>query len=234
MSLRVLIVEDNDVARRFLVRVVRDSFSDDLVFDEAHDCESARRLLDTERRAGAADPYRLILCDLEQPQGGSIELLADLVHHPAIKIATTLHSDDEYLFPAVAQGVSGYLLKEDRFEVLVEELQKVVKGHPPLSPAIARRMLGHFRAHQGLGSTAGSSGFGPIARATGSPLPGALPQLSHNENEVLNYISKGFTLKEVARHMGVHWFAVSEHIRQVYRKLAQISAAIGPAAIRAA
>jgi two-component system, NarL family, nitrate/nitrite response regulator NarL len=29
--------------------------------------------------------------------------------------------------------------------VLVEELQKIVRGQPPLSPAIARRLLTHFR-----------------------------------------------------------------------------------------
>jgi two-component system nitrate/nitrite response regulator NarL len=41
-------------------------------------------------------------------------------------------------------GADGYLLKEDRFEVLVEELQKIVRGQPPLSPAIARRLLHPF------------------------------------------------------------------------------------------
>jgi DNA-binding NarL/FixJ family response regulator len=61
------------------------------------------------------------------------------------KIVTTLYSDDDHLFPALQCGADGYLLKEDRFEVLVEELQKIVRGQPPLSPAIARRLLTHFR-----------------------------------------------------------------------------------------
>ena len=146
MAIRVLIVEDNPVARQFLVRVVRESFSDEILITEAADLETARRALG----GGAAprspaDGFRLILTDLELPDGNGLELLAELTQYPATKIVTTLYSDDEHLFPALQCGADGYLLKEDRFEVLVEELQKIVRGQPPLSPAIARRLLTHFR-----------------------------------------------------------------------------------------
>ena len=43
MAVKVLIVEDNPVARSFLCRVVRESFSDAIVITEAGDLESARR-----------------------------------------------------------------------------------------------------------------------------------------------------------------------------------------------
>ena len=59
-----------------------------------------------------------------------MELLAELARYPATKIVTTLYSDDDHLFPALQCGADGYLLKEDRFEVLVEELQKIVRGQP--------------------------------------------------------------------------------------------------------
>ena len=45
MSIRVLIVEDNAVARSFLTRVVRESFSDEIRFSEASDLESALSLI---------------------------------------------------------------------------------------------------------------------------------------------------------------------------------------------
>lgn len=199
MSIRVLIVEDNAVARSFLTRVVRESFSDEIRFSEASDLDSARQWLGIgpgEQAHAPADGFRLILCDLEQPDKAGLELLAQLADYPAIKIATTLHSDDEHLFPALLCGANGYLLKEDRFEVLVEELQRIVRGQPPLSPAMARRMLGQFRLHDSL---------------------------STQENEVLTYLSKGFTIKEIARLMGIKWQAVNDHVRMVYRKLAQAS-----------
>jgi DNA-binding NarL/FixJ family response regulator len=151
MPVKVLILEDNPGARSFLCRVVRESFSDAHHITEAGDLESARRKI---QLAGGAqglhgvDPFKLILVDLELPDGNGLDLLAELVQYPATKIVTTLYSDDDHLFPALQHGADGYLLKEDRFEVLVEELQKIVRGQPPLSPAIARRLLTHFR-HRG-------------------------------------------------------------------------------------
>ncbi|MEP6505410.1 MAG: response regulator, partial [Betaproteobacteria bacterium] len=138
MAVKVLILEDNPAAREFLGRVVRESFSDTITIVEAGDLDTARRAV---RIAGGAqgyhgvDPFKLILVDLELPDGSGVELLEELRQYPATKIVTTLYSDDEHLFPALQAGADGYLLKEDRFELLVEELQKIVRGQPPLSPA---------------------------------------------------------------------------------------------------
>ena len=169
---KVLIVEDNPVARSFLCRVVRESFSDTIVITEAGDLESARRHIARDRRPAGRPrrrPFKLILVDLELPDGNGMELLAELARYPATKIVTTLYSDDDHLFPALQCGADGYLLKEDRFEVLVEELQKIVRGQPPLSPAIARRLLTHFR--HGAGGVA-DSGFAPMSGFQSQP-PGA-------------------------------------------------------------
>ena len=232
MPVKVLIVEDNPVARSFLTRVVRESFSDTLLITEAGDLETARRQI-AAQRAGepASEPFKLILVDLELPDGNGMELLAELVQYPATKIVTTLYSDDDHLFPALQCGADGYLLKEDRFEVLVEELQKIVRGQPPLSPAIARRLLTHFR-HGPLGPGAGggsASNSDPMPLASGfqssrpMPLGRGAPldheRLTPRESEVLTYLSKGFTIKEIASLMGIKWFTVNDHIKSIYKKL---------------
>jgi DNA-binding NarL/FixJ family response regulator len=226
MAVKVLIVEDNPVARSFLGRVVRESFSDTLVITEAGDLESARRLVATQSGQSAiapSDPFKLVLVDLELPDGNGMELLAELARYPATKIVTTLYSDDDHLFPALQCGADGYLLKEDRFEVLVEELQKIVRGQPPLSPAIARRLLTHFRH----GSPGGDSGFAPLPSGFQSSRPMPLgkgapldhERLTPRESEVLTYLSKGFTIKEIASLMGIKWFTVNDHIKSIYKKL---------------
>ncbi|HZE90146.1 MAG TPA: response regulator transcription factor [Rhizobacter sp.] len=229
MAIKVLIVEDNPVARSFLCRVVQESFSDEIVITEAGDLETARRqmgLLAPTAPETATHPFKLILVDLELPDGNGMELLSQLAQYPATKIVTTLYSDDDHLFPALQCGADGYLLKEDRFEVLVEELQKIVRGQPPLSPAIARRLLNHFR--QGPGGTAGlsepglagSSGFQssrPMPMGPGATLDHK--HLTPRESEVLTYLSKGFTIKEIANLMGIKWFTVNDHIKSIYKKL---------------
>ena len=231
MAIKVLILEDNPVARSFLGRVVRESFSDAIAITEAGDLESARRHVNAAQPgADTADPFRLVLVDLELPDGSGLELLTELARYPATKIVTTLYSDDDHLFPALQCGADGYLLKEDRFEVLVEELQKIVRGQPPLSPAIARRLLTHFRT----GSSASAADAGaapsyggylstrPIAPAAATPAAAAVldhERLTPRENEVLTYLSKGFTIKEIASLMGIKWFTVNDHIKSIYKKL---------------
>ncbi len=164
------------------------------------------------------------MVDLELPDGNGMELLAELVHYPATKIVTTLYSDDDHLFPALQCGADGYLLKEDRFEVLVEELQKIVRGQPPLSPAIARRLLTHFR-FGGPADHAGADASFATASAfqTSRPVPIEKPldheRLTPRESEVLTYLSKGFTIKEIASLMGIKWFTVNDHIKSIYKKL---------------
>jgi two-component system, NarL family, nitrate/nitrite response regulator NarL len=225
VAVKVLILEDNPVARSFLCRVVRESFSDAILLTEAGDLETARRhvaLTGGAQGLHGADPFKLVLVDLELPDGNGMELLAELAQYPATKIVTTLYSDDDHLFPALQCGADGYLLKEDRFEVLVEELQKIVRGQPPLSPAIARRLLTHFR--QGGGTDqAPDSGFAPAAFTTSKPVPiEKAPdheRLTPRESEVLTYLSKGFTIKEIASLMGIKWFTVNDHIKSIYKKL---------------
>ena len=228
MAVKVLIIEDNPVARSFLCRVVRESFSDAMEITEVGDLESARRQV--VRSAEQDDGFKLILVDLELPDGNGMEFLAELAGSAATKIVTTLYSDDDHLFPALQCGADGYLLKEDRFEVLVEELQRIVRGQPPLSPAIARRLLSHFRPgstgdsgpiplNSGFGGLSSSSQLAPARSGVSLDPPPEWERLTPRENEVLTYLSKGFTIKEIANLMGIKWFTVNDHIKSIYKKL---------------
>jgi two-component system, NarL family, nitrate/nitrite response regulator NarL len=233
MTVKVLIIEDNPVARSFLCRVVRESFSDAMEITEVGDLENARRQVAKLASTAADAAFKLILVDLELPDGNGMEFLTEMTGSSAIKIVTTLYSDDDHLFPALQCGADGYLLKEDRFEVLVEELQRIVRGQPPLSPAIARRLLSHFRPASGdSGTMPLSSGFGTLSgglssshapfgasRSVALDPPPEWERLTPRESEVLTYLSKGFTIKEIANLMGIKWFTVNDHIKSIYKKL---------------
>ena len=218
MTVKVLVLEDNPVARGFLCRVVRESFHDADPGFEASDLAGARRLVAATRGPGGTpgpEAFRLVMIDLELPDGNGLELLHELESYPATKIVTTLYSDDDHLFPALQAGADGYLLKEDRFEMLVQELQRIVRGQPPLSPAIARRLLAHFRETGRMVSASMSV----AAEAVAEDLWSDCEKLTPRETEVLTYLSKGFTIKEIAGLMGIKWFTVNDHIKAVYRKL---------------
>lgn len=93
MAVKVLILEDNPVARGFLCRVVRESFSDIHSITEVSDLDAARRLLGHPpggRAAPGIDPFQLIMVDLELPDGSGLELLTEMANYPATRIVTTL------------------------------------------------------------------------------------------------------------------------------------------------
>ena len=71
-----------------------------------------------------------------------------------------------------------------------------------------------------------NSGFGSLTSSatpstrgvTLDPVP-EWERLTPRENEVLTYLSKGFTIKEIANLMGIKWFTVNDHIKSIYKKL---------------
>jgi DNA-binding NarL/FixJ family response regulator len=208
MTVTVLIVDQNEVARRFVARVIRDSFSDALEVVEFDDATAALRRLAAPAAPGDASGAlrRLLVADIDLPDDGAATLLAAGHGDATLKVVTSLYADDEKLFPVLLQGADGYLLKEDRFEVQVEQLQKIARGEPPISPALARRLQAHF-------------GPTPPAPADAAPDAGADAALSPPESELLGHLSKGYTIREVAQLMSTRTYTVAAHIRSVYLKL---------------
>lgn len=203
MFVNVLIFEQNPQTRAFLARVVSESFSDALVLTEVGDLASAQETIVSSMAVneGTGDPqqpFDILLIDLDLPDHAGLDLLVEFPTARGVKIVTSLYADDEHLFPALKLGADGYLLKEERFEALVENLQKIVRGKPPLSPALARRVLAYFQE-------AGLKGDG----------------LSDVERDVLTHLSKGFSAKEVAGLMKLRLLAVNENIHAACRKLGE-------------
>lgn len=197
--LRVLIADENPVARRFLSRVVCESFSEPAEVIESSDTHHALQRLSPD--------IDLLLVEQQLPEGGAEELLRRAAGHPALKVVTTLYSDDDRLFDLIRLGASGYLLTEDRFEVQLEQLQRIVQGMPPLSPAIARCALA---------ALGGGSASAPGAL---DGLPQVAVGLDPEEADVLQRLSRGYTLREVAHSLSLRPRTVAGHIADVYRKL---------------
>lgn len=188
--LHVLVADESAVSRSFLSRVVSESFRDDPDLVECSDTARAIELMTPD--------IELLLVDQQLPEGGAWELLRRTRDHGALKVVTTLYSDDDRLFDLIRLGAAGYLLKEDRFEVQVEQLQRIAHGQPPMSPAIARSALAAFGSSDRRGSGAG---------------------LEPEEADVLNRISRGYTMREVAGSLSLSVPSIAGHIAAIYRKL---------------
>lgn len=143
--------------------------------------------------------FELALIDLGLPDGSGVDVITRLsaVQPDCLRVVTTIFSDDVHLFPALRAGANGYLLKDQPAEQLGRSLSGILNGEPPLSPAIARRLLRVF-----------------------SPDPAEEGEkLSPRERDILILIAKGFRLREVAERLGVTRNTAAGYLKSVYRKL---------------
>ena len=200
---RVLVVEDLTKPREWLVEQVMQAFGPATLVDAATNLGDARALV-------LAHSYALALVDWELPDGNASALITWLcMNRPAtITVVATIHDDDERVFAALRSGARGYLLKSQRNELVQAQLKGIDLGQPPLSPAIASKVLNHFRQPAASARTAGS----------GSHMP-ADEQLSARESEVLGLIAKGYKNAEVADKLGLTPSTIGTYVRDIYQKL---------------
>jgi DNA-binding NarL/FixJ family response regulator len=189
-----LVIEDLPAPARWLSGVLAEAFPGIEVAMAASVAEA--------QQAIARHVPDIALVDLGLPDGSGLELIRLLTQlNPQCQcVITTIYADDLHLFPALRAGASGYLLKDQPTERVVAALRGVASGEPPLSPAIAQRLLRVFGQDQ-----AGSAD-------RDNPL-------SIRERETLVLIAKGFKLPEVADQLGITRNTAAGFIKSIYRKL---------------
>lgn len=120
--------------------------------------------------------------------------------HPRTNVLVcTVQDDDDSLFSALCAGATGYLLKGAQPARMVEAVKSVNAGGSPMSPGIARRVLGSFSA--------------PRKQAKEFEL------LTERERQVLDQLALGYRYKEVAEHLQMSIDTVRTHVRNLYEKL---------------
>ena len=125
-------------------------------------------------------------------------------------IMMTAHDDEEQLFQAIKVGAAGYYLKDVEPQTLIEAIRRVANGEYLINesvltkPLVASRVLKQFR---------------DLAMAGQDVEPLFVP-LSAREIEVLEYIARGNSNKEIARALKISDQTVKNHITSILRKLA--------------
>lgn len=167
-----------------------------------------------------ASRFALILLDIQLPDGQSIPWLGQFKNRCADVpvIVTTLYASDDMVYAALQAGADGYLLKSDGKPRLITALQSMLQGQPPISPAIARKVLDYFRNPKPL--PAGTSSYGTqVQHRLTAKTRFRLNTLSEKENAVLTAIAAGATIKQVAGDMHLSPHTINDRLKSIYRKL---------------
>lgn len=200
---QILIIEDQSDTRAWLVQMVTTAFRD-VEVAETSSCHETFAWLKANGTRMADSAGALALIDLGMPDGSGIDIIRNMnAHHPAIlRIVTTIYDDDFHLFEAIAAGAQGYVLKDHHPDTMVQYLHRIDNGEPPLSPAIAQRMLQHFAR------------FKPQVLD-----PEAAGSLTPREIDVLRLLGRGLRVAEAARVLGITPHTVAGYVKAIYRKL---------------
>ena len=161
------------------------------VVGEAGDADEAIALIES------TDPD-LVVCDLNMPGGGGLKVARACSEQTCI-VMLTVSEQERDLLDAVAAGANGYLVKTTPSEELRHSLWRAAHGEPVFSPALASLVLGEFRR---------------MTKASGPMQP-----LSEREREVLQYVARGHTYREIGEQLYIAEKTVENHVRNILGKL---------------
>lgn len=144
----------------------------------------------------------VVIMDIHLPFRSGIECTRHLKDQcPDLQVLIlTVYEDSESIFDALKAGASGYLLKRSSPAEIIAAIRDIIGGGAPMSSQIARQVISSFQSPT------------PSLESEGEPL-------SERETEVLGYLTKGYSGKEIADKMCVSINTVKTHLRHIYHKL---------------
>jgi DNA-binding NarL/FixJ family response regulator len=238
---RVLIVEDDPQTRAFFVQSVREHAQLVLCGEAASVAQGLALLTQMQESDQAPD---VLLTDLGLPDGSGLQLIAHVAAHlPGCdSLVISMFGDEDNVLASIEAGATGYIHKDSAPADIAQSVLQLKRGESPMSPMIARRLLGKYNSMRAtdlpqdsdlkrkgplVGIKNAQSAINSVASDTSrsaqplqhAPLPDGIRMLSKRETEILEHISRGFSYAEVANisHVSVH--TVQTHIKNIYAKL---------------
>jgi DNA-binding NarL/FixJ family response regulator len=189
MAIRIFIYDDSNERRDSLKALLM--LNDELKFvGEAMNCKNVL--------AEIENFYPdVVLMDINMPEVDGIEGLKLIkTNHPEVKVLMqTAFDDSDKIFTCIKNGASGYILKNDKPQRILQAIEEVNQGGAAMNPAIAQKVLDYFKPNENKNP------------------------LSPKENEVLACLADGLSYKMVADKLGVSYATINTHTKRIYEKL---------------
>ena len=198
--IRVLIVDDQELFRESLKVVLSVSPGIEVI--------GAASGVQEALKSAAANRPDVVLMDIRMPGMDGVEgtrLFKERWPDMKVVVLTTF-DDDEYVFGALKNGASGYLLKGSSVSELSKAIQIVHEGGAMLNPEIASKAIRQFS------SMAKGSASLQVDRQGEA-------ELSRGERQVIQAVGRGLSNKEIAGELCLSEGTVRNAISGILSKL---------------
>lgn len=191
----VMVVDDHPIWR--------DAVARDLAEGGFNVVATADSMASARRRAAVVKPD-VVVMDMRLADGDGVQATAEvLAVSPSSRVLVLSASDErDDVLEAVKAGAVGYLVKSASKAELAEAVGATAAGRAVFTPSLAGLVLGEYRR------IAQSEGSGP-----------ARPSLTEREIEVLRYVAKGLSAKQIAEKLSLSHRTVENHVQATFRKL---------------
>ena len=146
----------------------------------------------------------MILLDLNMEGVDGLEALPLLKKEipEACVLMLTVSEDANDLVEALKLGASGYLLKNIDTEFLLDSIRRAANGESVMSPQMTANLANAIRSEKKMAEEKAD-----------------VPHLSPRESQIIQFIAKGSSNKEIARSLDIAESTVKIHVQGILRKL---------------
>ena len=196
-----LVLADDQALVRAGFRALLSAQADMEVVGEAGEGGEAVRLA----RASRPD---VVLMDIRMPGMDGLEAARVIAADPALTevrvIILTTFDLDEYVFDALRNGASGFLVKDTEPAELLRGVRVVAAGDALLSPNVTRRLIEEYAA---------------TATPRSEPPHAELALLTEREREIVALVGRGLSNDEIAGRLVLSPLTAKTHVSRAMGKL---------------
>jgi two-component system, NarL family, invasion response regulator UvrY len=189
---KFLIVEDHNIFRQGVKKIISDEFEDVLFCEAGNSAEALTKL--------HKEDWDLILLDINLPGRSGLDLIHDVKSYNANipVLVLSMYEEDQMALRALKAGASGYLTKTRAAEDMIAAITRILEGNDYINESVAALLVSEYRKEK----------TGDLVKA-----------LSDREYFVLLRLAAGETVTEISKTLTLSVKTISTYRTRIMQKL---------------